>query len=277
MEKEQLLLKEANVPLIPDPTLLTTAALKHEIALLKELITTRLDSMDKAQSLFEENLSRVPTDTDKQISHLKELHDSKFLQLESSLAMSLNNRELAVAAIGVRLDGMDKAVDLLQVLSDKVMEKVDEKIHSLKDIHEEKFGSIQVQFRERDVRTEQSSKDSKVAIDAALQAAKDAVGEQNKSSALAIAKSEASTIKQIDQMTLMIQVSNKGVDDKFDDVKERLTRIEGKNEGKTTEGAERHTSTALNVAIAAVIISFVGLVVAIFIAVSHGGATSAVR
>ena len=270
MEKEQLLLKEANVPLIPDPTLLTTAALKHEIALLKELITTRLDSMDKAQSLFEENLSRVPTDTDKQISHLKELHDSK-------LAMSLNNRELAIAAIGVRLDGMDKAVDLLQILSDKVMEKVDEKIHSLKDIHEEKFGSIQLQFRERDVRTEQSSKDSKVAVDAALQAAKEAVGEQNKSSALAIAKSEASTIKQIDQMTLMIQVSNKGVDDKFDDVKERLTRIEGKNEGKTTEGAERHTSTALNVAIAAVIISFVGLVVAIFIAVSHGGATSAVR
>jgi hypothetical protein len=59
------------------------------------------------------------------------------------------------------------------------------------------------------------------------------VGEQNKSSALAIAKSEASTVKQIDQMGLPITTQAKAVDDKFSDVKDRLTRIEGRDVGKT--------------------------------------------
>jgi hypothetical protein len=58
---------------VPDPTLLTTEALKREISALKELVTTRLDAMDKAMSIFSENLQRTPTDTDKQIGHLKEL------------------------------------------------------------------------------------------------------------------------------------------------------------------------------------------------------------
>lgn len=63
---------------IPDPTLLTTEALKREISALKELMTTRLDAMDKAMSIFSENLQRTPTDTDKQIGHLKELIFGRF-------------------------------------------------------------------------------------------------------------------------------------------------------------------------------------------------------
>src|ERR1700738_587069 len=136
---------------IPDPTVLTTQQLLRELNNLKEIMYTRLDAMDKAMGIFSDNITRVPTDTDKQISHLKELHD-------------------------------------------------------------EKFKSISIQFAERDTRTEQTSRDSKVAVDAALQAAKEAVGEQNKSSALAIAKSEASTTKQIDQLGTNIQNGNKAVD-----------------------------------------------------------------
>lgn len=81
------------------------------------------------------------------------------------------------------------------------------------------------------MRTEQSSKDSKVAVDAALQAAKEAVGEQNKSSALAIAKSETATTKQIDQLGILIQNNTKAFDDKISDLKDRLTRIEGMGQG----------------------------------------------
>jgi hypothetical protein len=155
---------------------------------------------------------------------LKELFQAKFEEL--STTNSLMNQVLET-----RLAGMDKAIDLLQAETNRLPARIDEKIAAIASIHEEKFLSVQTQFRERDVRTEQSSKDSKVAVDAALQAAKEAVGEQNKSSALAIAKSEASTVKQIDQMGLLIQTGNKAVDDKFDDIKERLTRIEGKNQG----------------------------------------------
>jgi hypothetical protein len=235
-----------------DPTILTTRQLVREIASLKELIFTRLDGMDKAISLFNENITRVPTDTDKQIQHLKELHEVRFEESHSEIE-SVRQVEDA------RIDGMDKAIILLQNIADKLPARIDEKIVALRSVHEEKFSSIQTQFRERDVRTEQSSKDSKVAVDAALQAAKEAVGEQNKSSALAIAKSEASTTKQIDQMGQLIQSGNKAVDDKFNDVKERVTRIEGMGEGK-------HATGAFMFSILAALVSMASLIVALVIA-----------
>lgn len=58
------------------------------------------------------------------------------------------------------------------------------------------------------------------AILAALQAQKEAVAEQSKSNAMAIAKSEAAFTKQID-----------GLGDRLGDVKDRVTVIEGKSQG----------------------------------------------
>ena len=97
--------------------------------------------------------------------------------------------------------------------------------------YDEKFASIGTQFKERDTRGEQTQKDSKVAVDAALQAAKEAVGEQNKSSALAIAKSEASTTKQIDQIGIIMSTSQKALDEKIDDLRTRLTNMDGRSKG----------------------------------------------
>ncbi len=95
---------------------------------------------------------------------------------------------------------------------------------------EEKFRSIQLQFRERDVREERSSKDSKLAVDAALQAAEKAV-----------AKSEQSTMKQIE-----------ATDARVDDVRVRLTTVEAKAEGQ----GRIYSAIAI---IAAILISAVGL------------------
>jgi hypothetical protein len=187
-----------NVP-VPDPSLLTTQALQREIFSLRELLEVKLKGSDGSNAAVR-------------------------------------------TIIETRLDGMDKAIKLLQDTADKFPARIDEKIIALKEVHEEKFlallethtekfTSIQLQFRERDVRSEQSSKDSKVAVDAALQAAKEAVGEQNKSSALAIAKSETATTKQIDQLAGLIQTMTKGFDDKFGDVKDRINRMEGKGVG----------------------------------------------
>ncbi len=133
-----------------------------------------------------------------------------------------------------RLDDMDRAKDLLREKIDAMPDEFEKLVAGLRTLHDEKFRSIQVQFAERDVRTEQSAKDSKVAVDAALQAAKEAVGEQNKSSSLAIAKSETATTKQIDQLGVLISTTAKGVDDKIDDIKQRLTTIEGRANGVTT-------------------------------------------
>ena len=147
---------------------------------------------------------------------------------------------------------------------------VDAALQAARESVDEKFTSIQMQFKERDVRTDQTSKDSKTAVDAALQAAKEAVGEQNKSSAMAISKSEASVVKQIDQMGLLITTQAKAVDDKFSDIKDRLTRIEGKGEGKVVADTTHQASSSQIFTIISIIIAFVSVCAGIFIAVHRG-------
>jgi hypothetical protein len=237
---------------VPDPTVLTTQQLVREIAALREIVDARLDGMDKASVLLDEQVQRIPGFLDQHIDHLKELHGTRFEQAHESVARVHD-------VLNSRIEGMDKAIVLLQNIADRIMGRVDEKIESLHNVHDEKFASIQTQFRERDVRTEQSSKDSKVAVDAALQAAKEAVAEQNKSSALAIAKSETSTTKQIDQMGLQIQSGTNAMDGKVNDLKERVTRIEGMGEGK-------HASTAFMFSIVAALVSVLSLITVLVLA-----------
>jgi len=146
----------------------------------------------------------------------------------SAIDRAVNSLE---RVIDTRLDAMDKALALFESSITRLPTSVDTQVGHLKTLHQEKFLSVQKQFDERDVRTEQTSRDSKVAVDAALQAAKEAVTEQNRSSALAIAKSEAATIKQIDQQGVLIQTGTGALNDKIDDLKSRLTLLEGRGAG----------------------------------------------
>jgi hypothetical protein len=133
-------------------------------------------------------------------------------------------RELYDAKFG----SYDKAINLLQANADKApsINVVEERVISLLKVTDERFRSISIQFAERDTRTEQTSRDSKVAVDAALQAAKEAVEKQNTSSALAIAKSETATAKQIDQLAVTFGEMTKAIDGKIDDIKDRLAAMD---------------------------------------------------
>jgi len=78
--------RERNWRPIPDPTILTTQQLQREISALKEIIFTRLDANDKAVELLHADVTRVPTDTDKAIAHLKELHNERFEGIEKQFS-----------------------------------------------------------------------------------------------------------------------------------------------------------------------------------------------
>jgi hypothetical protein len=165
--------------------------------------------------------------------------------------------------IETRLGGMDKAISLLQVVNDRLPEKINENVAQLRQLHEEKFRSIAVQFMERDTRTEQTSRDSKVAVDAALQAAKEAVGEQNKSNALAIAKSEATFTKQIDQIGALISTMQKGTDDKIDDIKSRLQTIESTKQGQVEAKKSSYDAGIYVIAVVGAIVGMIGIGIAL--------------
>jgi hypothetical protein len=125
-----------------------------------------------------------------------------------------------------RLNGMDKAIALLQASVDR-SPTIPEVVAEFR----EKFTGVDTRFQQRDIMFELAAKSDKDAIVAALQAAKEAVAEQNKSSATAIAKAETATTKQMDSITTLIQTNQKAIDEKITDVKDRITVIEGRGQG----------------------------------------------
>jgi hypothetical protein len=199
---------------VPDPTALTTAQLRRELATLRELVeaqistasaalTARLDAMDEANGLRLDGMREVPAVIREQIAHLKELHD-------------------------------------------------------------EKFSSIALQFAERDTRTEQAAKASKEALDAALLAAKELVSQQNEANSATADKAEQSTIKQIDQIGIRIDTMQKALDDRITEIKERIDRGEGGTQGVAAGRTERRLDYGQVIAVLAVLAAVAAVIISAF-------------
>lgn len=187
----------------PDPSLLTSASIQREIEHLDRLLTFRIDAVEKAAVKANDDLTRIPTETDKQIARLKELTDEKF------------------AAVQQQIIGRDRAVE------------------------------------------------------AAFQAARDAVSEQNDSSDRAIAKAEAATTKELDSLKRLNETEIAALRDQIGALQQRIDRGEGVTGGTTAQRtehradrADRNQSLALAVSIVVAAISLLGLI-AVVAAWSH--------
>jgi hypothetical protein len=143
--------------------------------------------------------------------------DPTVLTTQQLLREILGVREILEA----RLDGMDKAIELIQKSVDK-----SPTVSEIYSKFKEKFKGVQMQFKELDKLREQSSKDGKIAIDAALLAAKELVNQQNASNTTAIGKSEASTSEQIKAMGVNIQTLERSFGDKINDLKDRINTVQ---------------------------------------------------
>ena len=187
---------------IPDPTVLTTQNLALAIQSLDKLLSTRIDAVETSQITFQENVQRVPTQIDREISHLKELI-------------------------------------------------------------QEKFETIALQFKERDTRVENTATLVSKAVDAALQAAKEAVGKQNDAFTTSISKSELATVKSIDSLATTLQVSVAAIDSKITDLKERMSRIESSSVAKSDNEIHQQSIRSLNQGSGGLIINVVIAAVAI--------------
>ncbi len=164
------------------------------------------------------------------------------------------------AVFDARFDGHKMLIDRLRIDVDAVPERIDFRIEHLRDLDNVKFESIQTQFTERDTRTESTARDSKLAVDAALQAAKEAV-----------AKSEGATIKLLDQLGLQIQSSTKVLDDKIFLLNERMTRSEGKGQGTEATNVVHQTTSSYVVALIVAVLLFVSVSVNVVVALKALG------
>lgn len=132
-------------------------------------------------------------------------------------------------------------------------------IRRVNDVTDQKFDSVDQRFLERDARTATAAQENRISLDAALSAAKEAVSEQNKANAQAIAKSELATQKQIDSQGTLMSSSFGAMNDKIADLKTRLDT-----------GAGGHQALAAGWGYLIGAISAVALVIAVVIAVVKG-------
>ena len=194
------------LPSNPDPSTLTTVTIDRTVSHLEEKIGARLDGMEKAVDLFHTDLTRVPTAVDRQILSLREVLEA-------------------------RLDGMDRDNKGIHAYLETRKEDIREQINHLRDlvvsevnklaaVTEEKFEGVNGQFDERDTRTDQRAGDTKLAVDAAFAAAKEAT-----------AKIEAGFTKQIDAMIAIIDTKTANLAGGLGDLKDRMTALESRGIG----------------------------------------------
>lgn len=205
---------------------------------LRDLVEGRLGAMDQATQLLAQDLRNVPTAVERDTVALRELMESK-------------------------LHAMEQAAGLQNEASASFPAEVRTEISHLKLLHEERFSSIAQQFNERDIRTDQASRASKEALDAALQAAKELVNAQGEASSAAAVKSETSFAKQIDQIGTIISTLEKALDARITELKERVDRGEGSTSGSAGQRVDQRASIGTVIAAVATLVAVISFVLVI--------------
>ncbi len=187
-------------------------------------------------------------------------------------------RELAAAVetINTRFDAMDEASALKLDLIREIRPQTEKLIEHLRALHEVKFAAIDQRFVERDTRTDQAALASKQALDAALQAAKELVQQQNDAASAAAAVMIANFTKLIDQLGIRLESLQKSYDDRLTEIKERIDRGEGSHQGAVeTRTVIAETATAkrgeagLQWQTVGALIGAFGLLLAVLLAISR--------
>ena len=136
-------------------------------------------------------------------------------------------------------------------------------VAGLRDVVNEQFESVDVQFQLVERQRVEQKKDTKDAVDAALAAAKEAVKEQTTASGLSITKSETATSEQLKQMNATFTTAINAVSATVTDLKEQVVRIESIKQG----GKEQITGLYAAIGASAVILGII--VVAANYAATH--------
>ena len=263
---------------IPDPTLLTTQQsnrlreeMHRELSALREIIEARLSAQDytvvKLEARVNEHYSLLSKEIATAEVNRKETLDKAAATIQTGFDKAERTLQLSLG----------EAKKDLQISLGEAEQRVSEKFEIVKDanektqytlaqLHNEKFASIQKQFDERDVRAEQAAIATKIAVDAALKAQKEAAGAQNESNAAAIIKSEAATVKQIDGLQALMKGSNDATNDKIGSLMSRLDRGEGVWRGSSDTRTERRLDLGSTLGIAGLAVSIIAVVMVV---ISH--------
>jgi hypothetical protein len=154
--------------------------------------------------------------------------DRAIVDLRQEIITRLEADEKAAALAHEDLVRVPTTVDKAVAASEDVLNA---KRNALAEVMLEKFSGVNTQFVERDKRTEQLTIANSTAIAAALQAQKEAVGEQNKAFSEATDKSNKATAEAINQLQTLFNSNISSLTTQLNDIKSRIDRTEGQKGG----------------------------------------------
>jgi cation transport regulator ChaB len=151
---------------------------------------------------------------------------------------------------------MDTATIVLNQAVTKTPTEIQKEVSHLRELSDEKFISVQTQFKERDTRQERESRDNKVAVDAAFAAQKEAAAKQDEANAKAIDKSERATAETIKTNQELSKSTTDALTKSLDEVKLAIGRIEATKQGSDLTVGKIYAAIAAAAAIGALLSLF---------------------
>ena len=132
----------------------------------------------------------------------------------------------------------------------------------------QQFAAVDTQLKLVEAQRVEQKSDTKLAVDAALQAQKEAVREQTLATATAIGKSETITSEQLKQLGVNFQTAFAGQSATVADLKDRVTALEAVRLGGREQVAESRAGLGAIYAFIGAAVGLIGMTVAIIVALS---------
>jgi hypothetical protein len=218
---------------------------------LRELYDANFASRDEAVRLLHEDMVRVPTLLDRAEEKIMALLGTRLTLLEGFVNEKFHSADVLTKE---KFEAVDERFDAAVKIRNGQFEA--ERVYV-----NERFNAVILRFTEMEKRSKDLDEARALALAAALQAAKEAVAEQNRSNTTAIGKSETAVGEQIKQMRETFDTALRGQGIQISDLKTRLDRGEGGSSGATNLRTEQRANTTVNVGILGCAIAFAALVI----------------
>ena len=263
---------------VPDPTTLTTEAVARATEVFRREIEALHDLHDRDLAAFRELLDARLDGMDNDRRRLWDRSEDlikRFTNALEDFRDEVGRRdEAGRQLIEQRLQDLDKARILaaeqikdIPVASREARERLCHDFHGSlaaeREYHLAKLEVLTTRTEERFKAVDKGFAASKEAVAAALQAAKEAVSEQNRANASAIGKSEAATKEQLTSLSQVSVANFRAQEDKITDTRDRLTAMESLTRGIEEAGGESREERGLAHSTAIAIIASVSVLIAI--------------
>jgi len=205
-----------------------TVQLQRELQVIREVTGKDIESL---RTTIDAKLEGAAAERVRMWDRADQLHE-EFSRIIDQFRLDVDRRDHANRElIEQRLTDLDESRKV-------AVQDIRDSLHAEREFMMAQLEILGTRMSEKFLSVDEQFSASKIAVDAALSAAKEAVAEQNKSNAAAIKVSEGNTKEQLTSLGQVSSANFKAMEDKIADARDRLTQIESLTRGIEQAGEE---------------------------------------